>query len=58
MVIQWQSLTLPILPIDVFGRYTMYFHGDAVINGANKHAEVAAHTFMFFDSVGIVWISL
>src|SRR4026208_1384491 len=54
MIIQWQTSFLKFNPIEIFRRYTMFFHGNAIINRANKLAEIAANTFFIFHGVSIV----
>ena len=47
MIIQRQSPLLKLYPIEIFRRYTVYFHSNTIINRANKLAEIAADTFLF-----------
>src|SRR5205809_7432869 len=54
VIIQWESSTLKFCPVKVFRRHTVYFHGNAVINGTNEFAEIAANTFFFFHRVSVV----
>src|SRR4030095_12640414 len=54
MIVKRQPPLLELNPVQVFRRYTMYFHGNAIINRANKLAEIAAYTFFIFHSIRIV----
>src|SRR6266498_3600492 len=54
MIIQRQTSFLKFYPIEVLRRYTMLFHGNTIINRAKELAEIAANTFIYFYSVGVV----
>ena len=54
VIIQGQSKALVILPVQVFRRYAVLFHGNAVGNRTNQLAKVTAHAFLVFNSVGVV----
>src|SRR6478752_5594846 len=54
MIIQRQSSLLKFYPIEVFRSNTMLFHSNTIFNRAKEFAEIAADTFIFFYSVGVV----
>ena len=58
MIIQRQTEPLPIFPINVFRRYAVFFHGNAIGNRAHELTEVAAYALFFFDGVGIVGLAV
>ena len=57
MIIEWQAPLLKFFPVEVFGAFALFDHRDAIIDGADQFAEVAADTFFFLDRIGIVRIS-
>jgi hypothetical protein len=54
MIVQRKSPLLKLNPIQIFRRYTMFFHGNTIINRANKLAEIAPNTFFIFYGVRVI----
>jgi hypothetical protein len=57
MIIQRQPKALVIFPVHIFRRYAMFYHGDAISNGAHELAKVTANTFFFFYCIRIIRIA-
>ena len=36
----------------------MLFHGDAIVNRANKFTKITSNTFIIYNCVFIVWIAI
>ena len=45
VIIQRQSPLLKLNSIQILRRYTVYFHGNTILNRAKELAEIAANTF-------------
>jgi hypothetical protein len=54
VIVERKSPLLKFNPVQIFRRYTVYFHCYTIINGANKLAEIAADTFLFFYRVCVI----
>lgn len=57
VVIKWKSPLLELYPIEILRRHTVFFHSNTISNRANKFAEIAADTFLFFYRVSVVRVA-
>ena len=58
MVVKWKAPALEFLPVQVFFALAMHLHGNAVLYRAYQFAEIAAHTFLFFNRIRIIRIAI
>ena len=58
MVIQRQTQPLIVFPVNILRGYAVFFHGDAIGDGAHELAKVAAYALFFFDGVGVVGLAI
>src|SRR3569833_506286 len=58
MIIQGQTFLLVLFPVEIVCSFSLLYHRDAIVDGADELAQIASDTFLFFNCVGVIGIPL